>query len=72
MKNIFKEDLTVFRLLLIIMFFGAIIILVVIYYGGYFKDAITKNTCPLVGEEYQKGNKSGDGKCIIPAGTFDY
>lgn len=71
MKYIFKEDITVSKLLLIIMVFSIILILIVNFYGGYFKDAITKNTCPLFGEEYQEGNKSGNGKCIIPAGTFD-
>lgn len=71
MKNILKEDITVSRLLLIILIFSIIIILVINFYGGYFKDAITKNTCPLLGEEYQKGDKRGNGKCIVPAGIFD-
>ena len=41
------------------------------YYGGYFKDAITKATCPITNSEYEGGDSSGEGKCIIPAGMFD-
>lgn len=34
------------------------------YFGGYLKDAITKSSCPLVGEEYVPGEKHGEGKCV--------
>ncbi|MDD4407368.1 MAG: hypothetical protein PHF30_04965 [Bacilli bacterium] len=46
-------------------------ILIVNFYGGQFKDTITKKTCPLIGEEYEKGNKKGNGRCIIPASIFE-
>ena len=31
--------------------------------GGYLKDAMTKSSCALVGEEYVKGEKPGEGYC---------
>ena len=34
------------------------------YFGGYLKDAITKSSCPLVGEKYVPGEKRGEGKCV--------
>lgn len=71
MIKIFKEDITVFKLFILLLIFSTITILVVNYYGGYFKDAIIKNTCPLIGEEYEKGTKKGDGRCIVPAGIFE-
>ncbi len=36
----------------------------VTYFGGYLKDAITKASCPMVGEEYVAGDKRGEGKCV--------
>ncbi len=41
----------------------------VTYFGGYLKDAITKSSCSLVGEEYQPGEKRGDGKCVPKKGN---
>lgn len=41
-----------------------LIIALVNYFGGYLKDAITKTSCPLIGEEYVKGEKAGEGKCV--------
>ena len=41
-----------------------LIIALVNYFGGYLKDAITKSSCPLVGEKYEKGEKRGEGKCV--------
>ena len=37
------------------------------YYGGYIKDAITKNTCNLIGEEYENGYKK---KGVTPVGKL--
>ncbi|MDD2409924.1 MAG: hypothetical protein PHD03_04330 [Bacilli bacterium] len=71
MKNIFKEDLTLFKLFILLFIFSIFMILIVNFYGGQFKDTITKKTCPLIGEEYEKGNKKGKGRCIIPASIFE-
>ena len=32
-------------------------------FGGYLKDSITKTSCELVGEKYEKGANPGEGKC---------
>ena len=49
---------------LIIALISVITISLVNYFGGYLKDAITKSSCSLVGEVYEKGNKPGEGKCV--------
>ncbi|MDD4706260.1 MAG: hypothetical protein PHS24_03520 [Bacilli bacterium] len=71
MKKIFKEDITVFKIFELLLIFSIMIIFFIYQYGGHFKDAITKTTCPLIGEEYEKGDKKGDGRCIIPVGIFE-
>lgn len=48
---------------LIIALISVITISLVNYFGGYLKDAITKSSCSLVGETYEKGKKPGDGYC---------
>ncbi len=41
----------------------------VTYFGGFLKDAITKSSCPLVGEEYVPGEKRGEGTCKPKVGS---
>jgi len=48
---------------LIIALVSVIAISLVGLLGGYLRDAITKSSCSLVGEEYVKGEKSGEGYC---------
>lgn len=48
---------------LIISLITVLAVVLVKYLGGYLKDAITKASCPLVGEEYIPGEKRGEGKC---------
>lgn len=48
---------------LIISLITVLAVVLVKYLGGYLKDAITKASCPLVGEEYVPGEKRGEGKC---------
>ena len=48
---------------LIITIISVIAISLVNYFGGYLKDSITKTSCSLVGEEYVKGDKPGEGYC---------
>ena len=52
---------------LIIALISVITISLVNYFGGYLKDAITKASCGLVGQVYEEGNKSGEGKCVNSA-----
>ena len=33
-------------------------------FGGRLKDSITKSSCSLVGQVYEKGDKPGEGKCV--------
>ena len=54
---------------LIIAVISVIAIALVNYFGGYLKDSITKSSCSLVGEEYVKGDKVGEGSCKIPEKT---
>ena len=49
---------------LIIALVSVIIIGLVNVFGGYLRDAMTKTSCELVGEAYQKGEKAGEGKCV--------
>lgn len=49
---------------LIIALISVITISLVNYFGGYLKDSITKSSCGLVGQEYQEGEKPGEGKCV--------
>ena len=49
--------------ILIIALISVIAITLVNYLGGYLKDSMTKSSCSLVGKEYIKGKKPGEGYC---------
>ena len=49
---------------LIIALISVIAVALVNYLGGYLKDSITKSSCSLVGQVYEKGNKPGEGTCV--------
>ena len=49
---------------LIIALISVLAISLVTFLGGYLKDSITKSSCALVGEEYQKVAKAGEGYCV--------
>ncbi|MDD2505275.1 MAG: hypothetical protein PHF21_03255 [Bacilli bacterium] len=66
-----KRDLTPSKFIFILFVISLFTIAIVNYYGGHFKDSVTKATCPLIGEEYLPGISKGEGRCIIPVGTFD-
>lgn len=63
MKNNNKGQALV-EYVLIIALISVITISLVNYFGGYLKDSITKTSCSLIGQEYQKGEKPGDGMCV--------
>ena len=50
--------------ILIITLISVIAIAVVNIFGGYLKDAITKTSCDLVNQTFEKGQKAGEGHCI--------
>ena len=58
-----KKGQALVEYVLIIALISVITISLVNYFGGYLKDSITKTSCSLVGEEYVKGDKPGDGYC---------
>ena len=48
---------------LIIALVAVIIIALINAFGGYIKDAMTKTSCGMVGQEYVAGEKPGEGHC---------
>lgn len=61
--NMNKKGQALVEYVLIIALISVITISLVNYFGGYLKDSITKSSCSLVGEEYVKGDKPGEGYC---------
>lgn len=62
MKN--NKGQALVEYVLIIALISVITISLVNYFGGYLKDSITKSSCGLVSQEYQEGDKPGEGKCV--------
>ena len=58
-----KKGQALTEYVLIIALISVIIIALVNAFGGYLKDAMTKSSCSLVGQEYVKGSKAGEGYC---------
>ena len=58
-----KKGQALVEYILIIALVSVIAIALVNYLGGYLKDAITKSTCAMVGQEYVAGKEPGDGEC---------
>lgn len=63
MKKLNNNGQTLVEYVLIIALISVITISLVSLLGGYLKDSITKSSCGLVGEEYVKGPKAGEGYC---------
>ena len=59
-----KHGQALVEYVLIIALVSVLIVGLVSYFGGYLKDSITKSSCSLVGEVYEKGDKPGEGKCV--------
>ena len=64
MKN--KNGQALVEYVIIIGLISILAVGLVSYFGGFIKDALTKSSCPLVGEEYVPGIKRGEGKCVQP------
>ena len=58
-----KKGQALVEYVLIIALISVIIIGLVNVFGGYLRDAMTKSSCNLVGQEYAPGNKPGEGTC---------
>ncbi len=63
MKNLNKKGQALVEYVLIIALVTVIAVSLIKVFGGYLKDSITKTSCELVGETYQKGSNPGEGKC---------
>lgn len=63
MKQLGNKGQALVEYVLIISLITVIAVVLINYLGGYLKDAITKTSCPLVGEEYVAGEKPGEGAC---------
>lgn len=60
-----KKGQALVEYVLIIALVSVVIIALVNAFGGYLKDSMTKTSCELVGEEYVKGAKPGEGSCQL-------
>jgi Flp pilus assembly pilin Flp len=61
LKN--KKGQALVEYVLIIALISVVIAGIVKLFGGYLTDAITKTSCSMVGQEYVKGDKPGEGHC---------
>jgi len=66
MKKINSKGQALVEYILIIGLISIIAVGLVSFLGGYLKDSITKSSCGMVGEEYVKGKKAGEGYCVDP------
>ena len=58
-----KKGQALVEYVLIIALISVVIIGLVNAFGGYLKDAMTKTSCGLTGQQYVKGSKAGEGYC---------
>ena len=58
-----KKGQALVEYVLIIALISVVIIAIVNAFGGYLKYSMTKSSCSLIGEEYVKGEKNGEGHC---------
>ncbi len=58
-----KKGQALVEYVLIIALISVVIVSLVNAFSGYLKDAMTKSSCSMIGEEYVKGKKAGEGYC---------
>ena len=58
-----KKGQALVEYVLIIALVTVIAVSLIKIFGGYLKDSVTKTSCELVGQTYQKGDEPGKGKC---------
>ena len=63
MKKLNYKGQALVEYVLIIALISIVLIGVVNTFGGLLKDKITEASCNISGQEYQKGDKSGEGYC---------
>ena len=62
MKRLNHKGQALVEYVVIIGVVTVLIIALVNYFGGFLKDAITKTSCPIVGQESVPADKPGEGK----------
>lgn len=63
MKKLNKKGQALVEYILIIALVTVIAVSIIKAFGGYLKDSITKTSCELIGEKYEKGANPGEGVC---------
>ena len=63
MRRLNQKGQALVEYVLIIALVTVIAVSLIKVFGGYLKDSITKTSCELVGETYQKGANPGEGTC---------
>lgn len=63
MRNLNNRGQALVEYVLIIGVVTVLAVTLVKLLGGYLKDAITKSSCPMVGQTYVEGKKRGEGYC---------
>ena len=63
MMRLNKKGQALVEYVLIIALISVVIIGIVNSFGGYLKDAITKTSCSVAGQQYVAGDKAGNGYC---------
>jgi len=58
-----KKGQALVEYVLIIALISVILIGAINMFGGYLKDAMTKTSCEMVGQQYVKGTLPGQGTC---------
>lgn len=71
MKKLNKKGQALVEYVVIIGLVTVLVVGLVSYFGGFLKDAITKTGCGLVGQEYQAGEKQGEGTCVSKSSSLD-
>lgn len=65
MRSLNRKGQALVEYVLIIGLVTVLAVTLVKYLGGYLKDAVTRASCPMVGQTYVEGKKSGEGYCTM-------
>ena len=71
MKKINNRGQALVEYVVIIGLVTVLVVGLVSYFGGYLKDAMTKTGCQLMGEDYEAGEKIGEGKCVSSGDSLE-
>lgn len=71
MKKLNRNGQALVEYVVIIGLVTVLVVGLVSYFGGYLKDAMTKTGCQLMGEDYETGEKVGEGKCVSSGDSLE-